>query len=91
MAQEFKYQSEIQQGEIIQSWHVSQSVEAFTGEESYDITVSGSSTLTGTESGATQDTTYTFTITATDAEGQTADREFTLTFTFGTENSMQFN
>ena len=52
---------------------------------------SGSSTLTGTESGATQDTTYTFTITATDAEGQTADREFTLTFTFGTENSMQFN
>jgi len=47
MAQEFKYQSEIQQGEIIQSWHVSQSVEAFTGEESYDITVSGSSTLTG--------------------------------------------
>jgi len=52
---------------------------------------SGSSTLTGTESGATQDTTYTFTITATDAEGQTADRQFTLTFTFGTENSMQFN
>ena len=52
---------------------------------------SGSSTLTGTESGATQDTTYTFTITATDAQGQTANREFTLTFTFGTENSMQFN
>ena len=52
---------------------------------------SGSSTLTGTESGASSDTTFTFTITATDAQGQTANREFTLTFTFGTENSMQFN
>jgi len=52
---------------------------------------SGSSTLTGTESGATQPTTYTFTIRATDAEGQTADRQFTLTFTFGAQNSMSFN
>ena len=52
---------------------------------------SGSSTLTGTESGATSDTTYTFTITATDAEGQTAAREFTLTFNFGANNSGQFN
>jgi hypothetical protein len=52
---------------------------------------SGSSTLTGTESGATQPTTYTFTIRATDAEGQTADRQFTLTFTFGANNSMSFN
>ena len=51
----------------------------------------GSSTLTGTESGATSDTTYTFTITATDAEGQTAAREFTLTFNFGANNSGQFN
>ena len=47
MAEEFKYQSEIQQGEIVQSWHVSQSVDAFTGEDAYDITISGSSTLTG--------------------------------------------
>jgi len=52
---------------------------------------SGASTLTGTESGATSDTTYTFTITATDAEGQTAAREFTLTFNFGANNSGQFN
>tara|TARA_A100001015_G_scaffold148365_1_gene164552 strand:- start:547 stop:1563 length:1017 start_codon:yes stop_codon:yes gene_type:complete len=52
---------------------------------------SGSSTLTGTESGGSADTTYTFTITATDAEGQTAAREFTLTFNFGANNSGQFN
>ena len=52
---------------------------------------SGSSTLTGTESGATSDTTYSFTIRATDAEGQTADRAFTLTFTFAANNSGQFN
>jgi hypothetical protein len=52
---------------------------------------SGSSTLTGTESGATSDTTYTFTIRATDAEGQTADRQFTMTFTFVANNSGQFN
>jgi len=51
----------------------------------------GTSTLTGTESGATEDTTYSFTIRATDAEGQTADRAFTLTFTFGAANSIQFN
>ena len=51
----------------------------------------GSSTLTGTESGATSDTTYTFTIRATDAEGQTADRQFTMTFTFVANNSGQFN
>ncbi len=52
---------------------------------------SGSSTLTGTESGATADTTYTFTITATDAEGQTAAREFTMTINLGANNSGQFN
>ena len=51
----------------------------------------GTSTLTGTESGATDDTVYSFTIRATDAEGQTADRAFTLTFTFGAANSIQFN
>ena len=52
---------------------------------------SGSSTLTGTESGATQDTTYSFTIRATDAEGQTADRAFTITVSLGANNSGQFN
>ena len=52
---------------------------------------SGSSTLTGTESGATEDTTYSFTIRATDAEGQTADRAFTITISLGANNSGQFN
>ena len=52
---------------------------------------SGSSTLTGTESGATADTTFNFTIRATDAEGQTADRAFSLTFNFGANNSGRFN
>ena len=55
------------------------------------ISGAGSSTLQGTESGATSDTTYSFTIRATDAEGQTADRAFTLTFTFAANNSGQFN
>jgi len=54
-------------------------------------TGSGSSTLTGTESGASSDTTYSFTIRATDAEGQTADRAFTLTINLGANNSGQFN
>ena len=52
---------------------------------------SGSSTLTGTESGASSDTTFNFTIRATDAEGQTADRAFSLTFNFGANNSGRFN
>ena len=52
---------------------------------------SGSSTLTGTESGATADTTYSFTIRATDAQGQTADRAFTITVNLGANNSGQFN
>ena len=52
---------------------------------------SGSSTLTGTESGATTDTTYSFTIRATDAEGQTADRAFTISINLGANNSGQFN
>ena len=54
-------------------------------------TGSGSSTLTGTESGATSDTTYSFTIRATDAEGQTADRAFTISINLGANNSGQFN
>ena len=37
----------VQQTFIINSWHVSQSVDAFTGVEDYDITVSGSLTVTG--------------------------------------------
>ena len=52
---------------------------------------SGSSTITGTESGATTDTTYNFTIRATDAEGQTADRAFSIDITLGINNSMRFD
>jgi len=47
--------------------------------------------ISGTESGATAETTYSFTITATDAEGQTADRAFSITITVGINNSLQFN
>jgi len=47
MANKFKYQSQIQQGLAIQSWHVSQSTDAFTGAQDYDILISGSLTLTG--------------------------------------------
>ena len=47
--------------------------------------------ISGTESGATAETTYSFTITATDAEGQTADRAFSITITVGINNSGQFN
>jgi len=48
-------------------------------------------TITGTESGATSATTYNFTVTATDAEGQTADRAFSIAITVGQVNSMRFD
>ena len=38
---------QIVQGSAINSWHVSQSVEALTGAEAYDIVISGSLTLEG--------------------------------------------
>ena len=47
--------------------------------------------ITGTESGSTATTTYSFTIRATDAEGQTADRAFTITVTHGASGSGVFN
>mgnify|MGYP000248968480 FL=1 len=47
--------------------------------------------ITGTESGSTQTTTYTFTIRATDAQGQTADRQFTITISHGASGGGQFN
>ena len=47
--------------------------------------------ISGTESGATSETTYSFTIRATDAEGQTADRAFSITITVGIINSLQIN
>ena len=50
-----------------------------------------SGVISGTESGATSETTYSFTIRATDAEGQTADRAFSITITVGIINSLQIN
>ena len=52
---------------------------------------SSTGVISGTESGATSETTYSFTIRATDAEGQTADRAFSITITVGVSNSGQFN
>lgn len=47
MAEQFKYQGQIVQNSAIQSWHVSQSVDAFTGATEFDIIISGSLTTTG--------------------------------------------
>ena len=47
--------------------------------------------ITGTESGSTQTTTYSFTIRATDAQGQTADRAFSITISHGASGGGQFN
>lgn len=53
---------------------------------------SSSGAITGTESGSdTSETTYNFTIRATDAESQTADRAFSITVTVGINNGGQFN
>ena len=55
-------------------------------------TGSGSATITGTvSSGITSDTLFSFTVRATDAEAQTADRAFTIQITVGANNSMSFN
>jgi len=47
--------------------------------------------ISGTESGATAETVYSFTIRATDAESQVADRAFSITVTVGINNGGQFN
>lgn len=48
--------------------------------------------ITGTESGSdTSETVYSFTIRATDAESQVADRAFSITVTVGINNGGQFN
>jgi len=39
--------SGITNGSTVQTWHVTQSVDAFTGTKAYDITISGSLILTG--------------------------------------------
>jgi hypothetical protein len=56
------------------------------------VTINSSTgVISGTESGSTQTTTYTFTIRATDAQGQTADRQFTITISHGASGGAQFN
>ena len=52
---------------------------------------SGSGVISGTESGSTATTTYNFTIRATDAEAQTADRAFSITISHGASGGAQFN
>ena len=53
---------------------------------------SSTGAITGTESGSdTSETVYNFTIRATDAESQTADRAFSITVTTGINNAGQFN
>ena len=47
--------------------------------------------ISGTESGTTAETIYSFTIRATDAEAQTADRAFSITVTVAINNAGQFN
>lgn len=48
----FNYKSQIEEGEIIQSWHVSQSVDAFSASANqvpYSISISGSLKVTGSQ------------------------------------------
>ena len=52
---------------------------------------SGSATITGTQTEFTAAATKNFSITATDAEGQTAVRAFSMSFTFGIQSGGQFN
>jgi hypothetical protein len=52
---------------------------------------SSTGAITGTESGATAETNYNFTVTATDAESQTAPRAFSITVTVSINNAGQFN
>ena len=51
----------------------------------------GSATITGNQSAPTSAATDSFTVTATDAEGQTAARAFTITWSFGASGGGQFN
>ena len=62
-----------------------------TGSFPGGVTINNSGVISGTESGSTQTTTYTFTIRATDAQAQTADRQFTITISHGASGGAQFN
>ena len=55
------------------------------------ITIGSNGVFAGTESGTTATTVYTFDITATDAESQTAVRQFTITISHGATGGGQFN
>jgi len=56
------------------------------------VTINSSTgVISGTESGSNATTTYTFTIRATDAQAQTADRQFTITISHGASGGAQFN
>ena len=48
-------------------------------------------TISGTETGSSATTTYSFTIRATDNEAQTTDRAFTITVSHGASGGAQFN
>jgi hypothetical protein len=48
-------------------------------------------TISGTAPSPSSDQTYNFTLRATDVEGQTADRSFSITINTGANNSGQFN
>ena len=52
---------------------------------------SGSCTITGTQSAHSSAATDTFTVRATDAEGQTSDREFSISWSFTIGQGGQFN
>jgi len=52
---------------------------------------SSTGAITGTAPSPTGETTYTFTIRATDAESQTSDRQFSITVSVGINNSGTFN
>ena len=52
---------------------------------------SGSATITGTQTAHTSAATDTFTVRATDAEGQTSDREFSISYSFTIAQGGQFN
>jgi len=52
---------------------------------------SSTGAITGTAPSATSETTYNFTLRATDAESQTADRAFSITVSVGINNSGGFN
>ena len=52
---------------------------------------SGSCTITGTQTAHTSAATDSFTIRATDAEGQTSDRAFSISWSFSIEGGAQLN